>query len=118
MKEFPEEGKQSIIKEINNMTCRKLFGKVVYESLTAQQKKWALPILLYMVMKRNGKLKSRACADGRQQRFWTNKEFFSSHTPSIDALKYTMIVDAQENCDVAIVDLHNFYRLKWMRIFI
>ena len=58
-----------------------------------------------MVMKRNGTLQSRACADGRQQRLWTNKEQVSSPTPSTDSLKYTMIVDAQENRDVAIVDL-------------
>ena len=105
LKEFPEEGKQSIIKEMDNMIFRKVFGEVVYGSLTAQQKKWALPILLFMVMKRNGTLKSRACADGRQQRLWTNKEEVSSPTPSIEALKYTMIVDAQENRDVAVVDL-------------
>ena len=87
------------------MTCRKISGEVVYESLTAQQKKWALPFLLFMVMKRNGTLKSRACADGRQQRLWTNKEEVSSPTPSTVALKCTMIVDPQENRDVAIVDL-------------
>ena len=56
-------------------------------------------------MKRNGTLKSRACTDGCQQRLWTNKEEVSSPTPSIDSLKYTMIVDAQKNFDVAIVDL-------------
>ena len=56
-------------------------------------------------MKRNGTLKSGVCDDGCQQRFWTNKEEVSSCTPSIDSLKYTMIVDAQENCDVVIVDL-------------
>lgn len=87
------------------MTCQKVFGEVVYELLTAQQKKWALPILLFMVMKRNSTLKSRACANGRQQRLWTNKEEVASPISSIDALKNTMIVDAQENCDVAIIDL-------------
>ena len=85
------------------MTRQKVFGEVVYELLTAQQKKWALPILLFMVMKRNGTLKSRACADGCQQQLWTNKEEVSSPTPSIEAIRYTMIVDAQENRDVAIV---------------
>ena len=29
LKEFPEEGKRSIIKEMDNMTCRKVFGEVV-----------------------------------------------------------------------------------------
>ena len=49
-----------------------------------------------MVTKRNGTLKSRACADGRGQRVWTNKEDILSPTPSINASKYTLVVDAQE----------------------
>ncbi len=65
----------------------------------------AITILLIMVTKGNSTLKSRACADGRQQRLWTNKEQVSSPTPSIDSSKYTMILDAQENRDVGIVDL-------------
>ena len=87
------------------MTCQKIFGKVVYKSISPQQKKWTLPILLFMVMKRNGTLKASACADGRQQRLWTNKEDVSPPTPSIEALKFTMITDAQEKRDVAVVDL-------------
>jgi hypothetical protein len=68
MKKYPEEGKASVMKELKNLVKRDVFGEVEYESLTSQQRKWALPILLFMVMKRNGTLKSRACADGRQQR--------------------------------------------------
>jgi hypothetical protein len=105
MKEYPEEGKASIMKELNNLVKRDVFGEVEYESLSPQQRKWALPILLFMVMKRNGTLKSRACADGRQQRLWTNKEDVSSPTPCIEALKYTLIIDALEGRDVATVDL-------------
>ena len=43
-----------------------------------------LPILLFIVMKRNGTLKARACANGRQQRLWTNKVDVSSSAPSIE----------------------------------
>jgi hypothetical protein len=93
------------MKELNNLVKRDVFGEVEYESLSPQQRKWALPILLFMVMKRNGTLKSRACADGRQQRLWTNKEDVSSPTPCIEALKYTSIIDALEERDVATVDL-------------
>jgi hypothetical protein len=53
MKEYPEEGKSSIMKELNNLVKRDVFGEVEYESLSPQQRKWALPILLFMVMKRN-----------------------------------------------------------------
>ena len=56
-------------------------------------------------MKRNGTLEARASTDGRQQRLWTNKEDVSSPTPSIEALKFTMITDAQDKRDVVVVDL-------------
>jgi hypothetical protein len=58
MKEYPEEGKASIMKELNNLVKRDVFGEVEYESLSPQQRKWELPILLFMVMKRNVTLES------------------------------------------------------------
>ena len=87
------------------MCVRDVFGEVKYESLTPQQCKWVLPILLFMVIQRNGTLKSRVFANGCGQRVWTNKEDVSSPTPSIDALKYTSVMDAQEKRDVATMDL-------------
>lgn len=58
-----------------------------------------------MVLKRNGTLKSKACVDGCQQYLRTNKEDLSLPTPSIEALEFTLIIDAQEGYDVATVDL-------------
>ena len=84
---------------------RGVSGEMKYESLTPHQHKWALPILFFMVIKRKGTLKSRACADGCGQIVWTNKEDVSSPTLSIGALKYTLVVDTQEKRDVATVDL-------------
>lgn len=56
------------MKELDNMCLRYFFGEVIYESLTPQQRKWELSILLFKVMMRNGILKSRACADYKGQR--------------------------------------------------
>ena len=58
-----------------------------------------------MVMKHNSTLKSRAYTGGCQQQLWTNKEDLSLPTPSNEALKFTLIVDAQEKHNVARVDL-------------
>ena len=58
------------MKDLENMVLRDVFGEVEYELLSPQQQKWALSILLCMVMKRKGRLKSqaRAYVDGRGQR--------------------------------------------------
>lgn len=61
--------------------------------------------LLFMVIKHNGTIKLRACVGGRQQPLWTNKEDESSPTPYIDPLKYILSVNAQDEQDVATVDL-------------
>lgn len=67
LKNFSDEGKRSVMKEMDNMGRQNVFGKIVFESLRPQQKKQALPILLFMVLKPNGTLKSRAYADCCQQ---------------------------------------------------
>ena len=73
-KAYGEHGKESAtMKEIKNLVLLECFGKVEYESLTVEQRLSTLPILMFMVEKQNGDLKTRGCADGRQQRLWTNK---------------------------------------------
>ena len=68
LKRHGADGKASLLKEINNLVTRDCFGKVDYESLTEEEKRKALPILMFMILKRDGKLKNRSCADGRPQR--------------------------------------------------
>jgi hypothetical protein len=93
------------MKEINNLVSRDCFGEVEYESLTEKQKKFALNILMFMVMKRDGKLKTRGCADGRPQRLWTRKQDVSSPTPTNESLRYVLVIIAMERRDVASFDL-------------
>ena len=93
LQNFRDEDKCSIIKELDNITFCDVFVEAAYESLTLQQKKWTLPILLFTMMKCNGTLKSRFCADSLQQRLRINKEDVSSPTPIIEVLKFTLIVD-------------------------
>lgn len=88
LKNFLDEVKSSVMKELDNMTYQKVFGEVVYESLTPQQKMWTLLILLFIFLKRNSTLTLRACADGCQQSFLTNKENVKYHCYS----KYQSIV--------------------------
>ena len=69
----------------------------------------ALPILMFMIMKRNGMLKSRGVANGSLQRLYTNKDDCSSPTPDFYAFKYIIAVIAKEGRDCATVDLPGFF---------
>ena len=109
IKKYKDEGKASAMKEIINLTDNDCFGETVYEKLTQQFKDKALPILMFMVMKRNGSLKTRGCANGSVQRLYTNKEDVSSPTPDFYAFKFVCAVIAREQRDVASVDLPGFF---------
>jgi hypothetical protein len=109
MKKYKDEGKASAMKEIINLTDNDCFGETDYDKLSQEAKDKALPILMFMVLKRNGSLKTRGCANGSVQRLYTNKEDVSSPTPDFYAFKFVCAVIAREARDVATVDLPGFF---------
>jgi hypothetical protein len=59
--------------------------------------------------KRDGVLKARTVAGGNKQRGYILKEDASSPTVSNEAVMLTCVIDADENRDVAIVDIPNAF---------
>ena len=51
LKQHGADGKASLMKEINNLVTHDCFGEVEYESLTDEEKRKALPILTFMILK-------------------------------------------------------------------
>ena len=51
---YGSEGKESALIEIKNLTDNDCFGETKYEKLMQEQKDRALPILMFMVLNRNG----------------------------------------------------------------
>ena len=83
-----------------------LFVEINQEELTHEHKKNALPVLLFLTLKRDGTvIKGRACADGRPQHVWTDKQGSASPTIAVEALFCTIIMDATEGRDVTTFDL-------------
>ena len=67
------------------------FGEVDYKSITQEMKDRALPLLIFIVMKRNGELKLRGCTNGSFQRVCTKKSEVSSPTPDFTPLNMHML---------------------------
>ena len=106
LRKYGDAGKQATMNELNQLVIRDIFEEINFHSLTEQQKKEALPILLFLTLKQDGKtVKGRACTDGRMQRLWTKKEDVSSPTISFEALLYECMVAALEKRDNATLDL-------------
>ena len=69
MKAHSDKGRESAMKEIKNLTIKNpCFGKINIELETREIKEKALPLLIFMVNKRNGGLKTRGVANGSYQR--------------------------------------------------
>jgi hypothetical protein len=105
LKHFGEEGHMAKAKEMKQMLSREVFEEIQYSTLSNEDKKLALPILLFLTRKRDGSVKGRACADGRKQRIWMDKEDTRSPTVATEALFYLLMIDAYEERDVATLDL-------------
>ena len=87
------------------------FSPQMANKLTAEQKKEALQLITMIKEKRRGKLKARACVDGRKQRRYINKEDVSSPTVQQESLILSLIIDAREGRHVAIADVVGAYLL-------
>jgi hypothetical protein len=64
---------------------------------------------VFVKKKRAGQIKAHKVAGGNKQRDFINKENASSPTVAMESVLLTSLVDAQENCDVAIVDIPNAF---------
>ena len=66
------------------------------DELTNDMKKKNLQLLIFMVAKRDGMIKSRGVAHGGYQRVYTDKYDVSSPTPDFYSLKHVYAVAIKE----------------------
>ena len=95
----------AIIKEMKQFHDRKVVKPLLPEDITPEIRKRALGYLMFLKQKRNGSIKGRGCADGRPQRVYKSKTETSSPTAAIESVFITVLIDAREGRDVAIVDI-------------
>ena len=104
-----DKGKELAMKEMRSLALKnKCFDEINYDSLTQEQKDRALPLLMFMVMKRNGTLKSRGVTNGKHQKLHSDNDF-ASPTPDFYTMKYVCGASALEERDTATVDLPSFF---------
>ena len=114
-------GKKAIVAVIEEF--RQIHGKAVVKprkssELTREEKLQALRAIVLVKQKRCGRFKARTVADGRPQKFWTPKEQTMSSAASSEATSLTLMVDAHEKRDVAILDVPGAYLHATMKDFV
>ena len=64
---------------------------------------------MFLKEKRDGAIKGRAVAGGNKQRDYISKECVSSPTLATKAVLLSCIIDAEEERDVAVIDILNAF---------
>ena len=65
-----------------------------------------------------GKIKGRACADGRKQRAYIKKEDVTSPTVQLEAFILSLFIDIFEGRDVATADVTGAFLLSKIKDFV
>jgi len=97
IKKIGDAGSIAVSDELQQLHTKDTFTPVKARTLSSEQKKRALRSLMFVKKKRDGKIKGRACADGRKQRDLYAKEDASSPTVSIETVLLTSVIYALEN---------------------
>ena len=106
---FGEKAVAAMFKEYKQLDDLDVLGRLDPDSLTDEQKRNALRAVNLIKMKRDGKCKGRACADGSSQRSYVPRDEASSPTLSLEALMAILLINAYEERDTAIFDVPGAY---------
>jgi hypothetical protein len=105
LRKFPTAAKDATIAEMKQLHEMNVFQPVHRSSLTRQEIQQTLGSLIFIKEKRCGRIKARACADGRRQRFLYDKHEASSPTVKTESVILTSVIDAAEEREVAVYDI-------------
>ena len=93
-------------KELTQMHDMNVFCPIEVESLTYDEKKKTLSLLVILKEKRDSSVKARMCADGRKQKDGTwSKQETTSPTVATELVFITAVIDTHEGRDVACFDI-------------
>jgi hypothetical protein len=109
IKKWGKEAVDYVGKEMKQLYWWNSFKPMHWKSLTADQRKKVLESHIFVERKQDGILKARQAAGGNKQQGYIMKEDASSPTISSEAVRLTCVVNANENREVAIVDIPNAF---------
>ena len=110
-----ERALASIFNDLKQLSDGVMEGKPViqpikFEELSDTDKSTALEAVNLIKEKRCGKIRARTCAnESKQCRFINKDDNFSSPTAFLESILMTLLIDAWEECDIAMADIPGAY---------
>jgi len=109
LKKFQESGKKATMGEMKQLEDRMVFYPIRVSQLTALERSRAMESLMFLVEKRDGRIKARFCANGSTQREYMEREDSASPTVMTDSILITAVIDAKQQRDVMPCDIPNAF---------
>jgi hypothetical protein len=95
--------------EMKQLHMRDTFKPWHWRELSHTQRQMVLESHMFLKEKRDGQTKARTVAGGNKQRGYIRKEDASSPTVATESVLLTCIIDAEEERDVAVIDIPNAF---------
>jgi hypothetical protein len=109
LKQWGKDAKVAVEAEAKQLHWRNSFKPVHWKDMDEDKRKQILESHVFVKKKRTGQIKARKVAGGNKLRDFISKENASSPTVATESVLLTSLVDAQENRDVAILDISNAF---------
>ena len=103
LKIYGDRGREAVKKEMKQLDDMEAVKPKKVDSLTKEQRKNALPCLMFITEKNDGSVKGRCVVNGSKQEI--EKDDVSAPTISTDALFITLVIDASERRRVVTWDV-------------
>jgi hypothetical protein len=120
IKKHGDRAMESIMQEFQQLKDKNVFEPCHYGALSDSDKKKILRSLMFLKEKRDGRLKSRFCADGSKQGQYLDVSEWSSPTALTESVLVTSVIEAHEGRTVVTCDIDGAYLYADMpeRVFI
>ncbi len=109
-----DSARAAIRDELAQMIKNGVFRPVHHHQLSEEQRKKILRSIMFLKLKRDGRLKARLVADGRLQAVFGTESEVSSPTASAESVFVTLTIDAAEDREVALADIEGAYLEAYM----
>ena len=109
LKTWKDKGRSAAKTEIKDLHMQDTFIPKRYKDLDVVQRESILEYHIFLKEKKNGDIKGRTVAGGNKQRDLVSKEDSRSPTVSMEAVLLRCIIDAEEERDVAVIDIPNAF---------
>jgi hypothetical protein len=109
LEEFGDKGYDAAFNKIWQLHERAVFKPVNVSELIALEQKREMESLIFLVEKKDGIIKARACSKGSTQREYINKDDYASPSVATESILLTAAIKAKEGRDVMTSDNSNAF---------